>query len=310
MCNLWENLLNFIHLTNPQHTMTQPLKRLAVILFCGLFIHTCFAQVSKEKISLISKGSSLNAFFYGHTGNEEKPTVILLHGLPGNDDNPLNLAENLNKTGLNILVFNYRGSYSSEGYFSNFNCMDDLDAAIGWLKTPANMSKYGIDTSRIVVCGYSFGGCIVLTRALTNPAIRIIVSVSGLDQSVSLKQIATDSVLQAAFESRAGALMAPAGPIKFNPDKSFHEQVNYMISRRDEFDLVKYADKLKDRKILFITGWFDMATLMEENALPLYRKLHSLGSTGISIEAFNTTHRYTEVRPELADSIAKWIERL
>ncbi|HLO60143.1 MAG TPA: hypothetical protein VK179_15445 [Bacteroidales bacterium] len=50
-----------------------------------------------------------------------------------------------------------------------------------------------------------------------------------------------------------------------------------------------------------------MTTLMEENVLPLYRKLHSLGATGISIEAFNTTHRYPEVRQELADAIAKWI---
>ena len=282
--------------------------RLILILTVHVVFITATAQSAREKINLTSGGYALNAFFYGHTGSELKPTVILLHGLPGNDESPLDLAVNLNKSGFNILVFNYRGTFTSEGFFNNFNCMDDLDAALVWLKHPQHMMQYKIDTSLIVVCGYSFGGCIVMTRALTNPVIQYVVSVSGLDQSVSLKSIGSDSLKQAAFESRASSLAAPAGPVKFNPDVNFHDQVNYMISRADDFDVVKYAERLKDKKILFISGWFDTTTLIEENLLPLYRKLHALGANNTSIEVFNTTHRYLEVRPELANTIAAWIK--
>ena len=89
---------------------------LAICAIC----HAVNAQSSPEKIQLTSGGYALDAYLY-HTGAELKPTVILLHGLPGNNQSPLDLAQNLNQAGMNILVFNYRGSYASEGYFSNYS---------------------------------------------------------------------------------------------------------------------------------------------------------------------------------------------
>lgn len=275
-----------------------------VLGFCA-FISAC-AQTG-EKIELISQGSKLNAFFYSTPDKKSSPTVILLHGLPGNDQSPLDLAKNLNQAGFNILVFNYRGSFSSEGYFSHFNCMEDLDAAIDWLKQPDITGKFQIDTSRIIVCGYSFGGGVVLWQALKNPAIRNIVSIAGLDQSVSLKEMAADTTKQAAFIQRAAWMKAPSGPLKFDPDRSIHDQILDIIRRSDELDVVKYAEKLKDRNILFITGSFDIAVPMQIHQLPLYQKLTALGARNISQRTFNTGHQFNEVRPELAKAIEEWV---
>lgn len=280
-----------------------------LLLAVNAIILSVAAQPAAEKINLTSGGNALDAYFYNNPG-ESKPTVILLHGLPGNNSSPLDLAENLSKSGLKILVFNYSGSYASDGYFSSFNCIKDLDAAINWLKQPQQIAQYGIDTSRIIVCGYSFGGCVVLSGALQNPAIKNIVSIAGLDQSVSLKEMAGDSVKQAAFAGRNSGMFAPAGPLKSNPDIPLKMQVSNMISRVDDFDLVKYADRLKDRNILFIAGWLDTATPIETNLLPLYRKLSTLGAENISISTFNSGHRFNDVRPEIAATIATWISSL
>lgn len=283
------------------------MKQLHFLVLLGLnaFIYQVSAQ-SGEKIELVSQGCKLNAYFY-EAPRESSPTIILLHGLPGNDQSPLDLAKNLNQAGLNILVFNYQGSFSSEGYFSHFNCMEDLDAAIEWIKQPDISREFQIDTSRITVCGYSFGGGVVLWQALKNPSIRNIISIAGLDQSVSLKEMTADTTKQAGFIQRAAWMRVPSGPLKFNPNKSMHDQVLEIINRSDELDVVKYAEKLKDRNILFITGSFDTVVPMQVHQLPLYQKLTALGARNISQLTFNTSHQFNEVRPELAKAIKEWV---
>jgi len=70
--------------------------------------------------------------------------VILLDGFPGNVNSPYGLAERLTKGGINILVFNYEGSFNSEGIFSFENCMNDIGVAIDFLKQKKNIQQYAI----------------------------------------------------------------------------------------------------------------------------------------------------------------------
>ncbi len=285
-----------------------PMKNMHFILMLAICVicHTVNAQSAPEKIPLASGGYVLDGYFY-HAGAVSKPTVILLHGLPGNNQSPLDLAQNLNQAGMNILVFNYRGSYTSDGYFSHFHCMEDLDAAITWLKQPPIITQYGIDTGRIVVCGYSFGGGVVLWEAIKNPAIKNIITIAGLDQSVSLKEMAADTLMQVAFAQRAMGMFVPAGPLKSDPQFSYREQISQMIARADEFDVVTHAEKLKDRNILFIGGSLDNLVPMEIHLQPLYQRLMFLGAEHITLQTFNTGHRFNEVRPELAKAIGDWV---
>ena len=47
-------------------------------------------------------------------GAGRRPTVVLLHGLPGNEKN-LDLAQAIRRAGWNVVTFNYRGSWGSPG---------------------------------------------------------------------------------------------------------------------------------------------------------------------------------------------------
>lgn len=284
--------------------MKTQIQKIAAILVIALFSHPLFSQ-TPEKVNLMSNGKALNAHFY--QGTSGAPTVVLAHGLPGNDVSPLNLAEDLNSKGYNILVFNYRGSFTSEGYFSFLNSFNDLDATISWLKQPDHISKYNLDTSRVIVCGYSFGGSLVMIEAIKNKSIKYIVNIAGGDQSVMLAKFVTDSLYRKKFETAVSGYFVPSGPLKADPQLSFHQQVSDLIARRDEFDLNKYADRLTDRKILFIVGWIDYVSMLEENALPIYRKLVNRGGH-VSIQAFESDHQFREVRSDLAQTITDWIQ--
>jgi pimeloyl-ACP methyl ester carboxylesterase len=77
-----------------------------------------------QSFQLPSHGALLNAFVYVAAGAEMHPTVILIHGFPGNERN-LDLAQTIRRAGWNVLYFDYRGSWSSSGNFSFTHSIED-----------------------------------------------------------------------------------------------------------------------------------------------------------------------------------------
>lgn len=284
------------------------MKTLKIIL---LFILTCSflqlaSQVSSVSIDLRSNGNKLDAKFYAINQNVKAPAVILLHGFPGNLSSPLGLAERLHASGFNILVFNYQGSYQSEGNFSFDNCIDNSGAAIEFLLNPVNQNRYNIDTSKIVVCGYSFGGTIAIESGMYNPKIKNIISIANDNHSVSLKKIATDSLFRKSYNQFITKSFEPTGPFRGD----IKTQMAYYLQNIDRYDLVKNADKLNGKKIFFIVGWQDKTSLIEVNTLPLYRKLLQQNAGNVSIKGFESDHRFGNVTDDVSDTIISWIKNL
>jgi dipeptidyl aminopeptidase/acylaminoacyl peptidase len=83
---------------------------------------------------ILSHGARLNAVFYLASGAEPHPTVLLLHGFPGNEKN-LDLAYVLQRDGWNVLFPNYRGAWGSAGTFSFANAIEDVQSEIAFLST-------------------------------------------------------------------------------------------------------------------------------------------------------------------------------
>ena len=96
----------------------------------------------------------MNALLFAAQGDGPKPTVILLHGLPGNERN-LDLAQALRRVGWNVLTFTYRGAWGSDGKFILGNAIEDGEAALAFARS-ADGAKLGIDPRRIVIGGHSY----------------------------------------------------------------------------------------------------------------------------------------------------------
>ncbi len=280
-----------------------------ILILAFLFGSSSASQILPVKVDLFSDGKKLDAKFYPAESDKQSPTVILLHGFPGNDNNPLGLAERLSQTGINVLVFNYQGTFGSEGVFNFDNSADDVGAAIDFLKQKGNMQQFAIDTSRIIICGYSTGGSIALTAAVHNPEINNIIAIAGgNDQAINLKKMADNPAYRTMFEQQIARLYSPKGPIK-GDSIYLHNYFGKIIPDVNNYDLVLNAAKLKSRKILFLTGWQDIEIPMEEYIIPVYRALKNQGSESVSIRAFDAGHYFGNVMDELVNTISDWSKK-
>lgn len=118
--------------------------------------------------ALPTKGAKINAVFFTAAGAGKHPTVLLLHGLPGNEQN-LDLARTMQREGWNVLTLHYRGSWGSPGQFSFAHCIEDGQAALAWLRDPNTPQAPQIDASRLVVIGHSMGGFVTAWLAGHEP---------------------------------------------------------------------------------------------------------------------------------------------
>ncbi len=109
-----------------------------------------------KAVPIPSGGTALNAVLYVAAGAAPHPTVLLLHGFPGNEQN-LDLAQAMRRAGWNVLTLHYRGSWGTPGSFSFHHVLEDADAALAWLRSPAGQAA-GADASHLVVIGHSMGG--------------------------------------------------------------------------------------------------------------------------------------------------------
>ena len=267
------------------------------------------AQLNPVNIDLRNNGNKLDAKFYQVDKAISPPTLILLHGFPGNANSPYGLVERLTKNGINVLVFNYEGSFNSEGIFSWENCMTNIGVAYSFLKQKNNIQQFSIDTSKIFVCGCSMGAAFALSAAVHNSEIRKLIAVAGgNDLSIYLQKMKSDPIFRTALEKRIATAVMPNGPIK-GDSAYIHKYFDQLMSSYEYFDLIKNAEKLKNKEIFFITGWLDTTIPMEEFIIPSYRKLKTLYPKSVSIKALETDHYFTNARDELASSIIEWVNK-
>ena len=283
------------------------MKTLLCVIFVFLNVQGSKSQSLPLSIDLLSNGNILKAQVYPANNGILSPAVILLHGFPGNNNSPLGLAERLQKSGITILVFNYQGSFKSEGLFSFDNCKHDIGVALSFLKQESNIKRFGIDTSRIIFCGYSLGGAMALSAATHNPGIENIISIAGgNDLAIYLTKMALYPAYRTGFEQRIVSTYTPEGPIK-GDSMYIHDYFDRIIPEVDRYDLLKNAEQLKEHKVLFLVGWQDNEIPMEEYIIPIYRKLKSQNPEKVYIRAFDTDHTFGNVKDELANSIVEWV---
>ncbi len=276
-----------------------------ILLFLGSNGHL-FCQSQPVKADIKSDGFRLDANFFPSGIDSLRPAVILLQGFPGNNSSPLGLAEKLNIAGLNVLAFNYQGSFASEGEFSFDNSINNVKAAYDFLTDPGNITRYRIDTSIIVVCGYSFGGAVALESGMYWSEIRHMIAIANADNSVNLRKTMTDPEFRKKYYDLISSGFEPSGPLRGD----LKVQFVYLTENVDRYDLVKNAALLTGKKVFFIVGFRDNTSLMEVNSLPLYRLLVGINPGIVTIAGFETDHSFRNVRNELAESIISWIDSL
>ena len=78
-------------------------------------------------------GVLINGMFYQPSGIGPHPTLVICHGLPGNEKN-LDLAQAVRRAGWNAVMLNYRGSWNSPGTLRFFHNLEDADAVLAYIR--------------------------------------------------------------------------------------------------------------------------------------------------------------------------------
>jgi predicted alpha/beta-fold hydrolase len=131
-----------------------------------------------HELVIDSSGSRMAALAYVAAGKGPHPTVILLHGYPGNEKN-LDLAQAIRHAGWNVLFFHYRGAWGSEGEFSLTGSEADVQAAIDFLRDTRTQAQLRVDPVKLALVGHSMGGHMALAGLTGDSGTICAVSLDG-----------------------------------------------------------------------------------------------------------------------------------
>ena len=289
--------------------------KLLLLYFKALVIFLTVLTVAQSQastpvdITIDRNGVLLKGKFYISEGTENFPTVILLHGFPGNEKDVLGLGNILAQEGINALTFNYSGTHQSHGQLNFENTQKDIKAVFEFIHNSENIHKHKIDTTRIYLGGFSYGGGMAFTYAANHPEIKAVFSIAGNDHGVFMEEYKRNQGMQKIIDEMFNDLKAQPGKVRFAPGGTPKEMVEMkIIELNPTYHLLNSVPLLAQKDILLIGGWDDHNVSIENIILPLYRALRDEAKT-VRIVAFQDDHSFKNSREELAQTIIEWIKK-
>ncbi|HXP65674.1 MAG TPA: alpha/beta fold hydrolase [Steroidobacteraceae bacterium] len=237
-------------------------------------------------------GVLINGLLYSPGGAGPHPTLVICHGLPGNEKN-LDLAQAVRRAGWNAVTFNYRGSWGSPGTFRFAQNPQDAEAVLSFLREPANASKLGVDTKRIAIAGHSMGGWVTAHTASRDPSLAGAVLISMADMGL----------LGSAPHARAVAVMAD--DMETLADVTAESMADEVAAHAKEFGVAGTAPGLAKIPVLVITANDGLAAQADALAAAIKSKGGKVATVHM-----DTDHSYSDHRIALENAVITWLSGL
>ncbi len=253
-----------------------------------------------DEVTLHSAGVALSAIVYVAAGAGPHPTLVLLHGFPGNERN-LDLAHAVRRAGWNVVFFHYRGVWGSGGAFSFAHVLEDAGHVIDEVRAPAFAAAHRVDSARIALLGHSMGGFAALLSASERDDLACAVSLAGANLG-AMGRAAHDPAIA---KSMATALGGWSGPIR---GTSGIELVREVAKHAGTYDLVARAGALAGRSLLLVAGARDDVTPPARHHAPLVEALKRSGATRLrSVVLDDADHAFSDQRIALAHEVVSFL---
>lgn len=247
---------------------------------------------------LRSHGSGMNAVIYLASGTAPHPTLLLLHGFPGNEQN-LDLAQAARRAGWNVLTLHYRGSWGSEGSFSFLGAAEDAHAALAFLEDPTVDAHYRIDPAHIAVAGHSMGGYMAADAAADDPRVVGLFLIDPWDIGADARTLGTAEGRRAWHDEAVGDLPPLAGT-------SEAQLAAEMQANADRFDLTKRTIAFGQRPVDIVgaeRGGGSAQTV-------LLNAVRSAGNVQATGSVWPTDHPFSDMRIALSAELVRWLGQL
>ena len=249
---------------------------------------------SMDELAFESGGARVNGFIYLAQGKGPHPTVVLLHGYPGNERN-LDLAQAMRRAGMNVLYFNYRGAWGSGGEFTFANAQEDVATALRWLRSPELVSRYRIDPSRIALVGHSMGAWLALLGAAADSGVKCVGALEVAD--MARRMTGGDSAARRDRMAYDDWLTAPGGPLRASA-RALEASADSNASR---WTLAARAAELAPRTILLLDNDHN------PDHAAIAAALGSAGAKRLTTRVWPTDHSFSDRRIALARTVVRWL---
>jgi uncharacterized protein len=243
---------------------------------------------------IISHGARLNAVIYLASGAGPRPTVLLMHGFPGNEQN-MDLVYAIRRAGWNVLVPHYRGSWGSAGTFSFSNAVEDTQAAVQFLRDPENTKKYRIDTAKIVLVGHSMGGFLVAITGAGDPQVFGVAMISAWNLGPAAERPASPQRTKSFRD--ASPRLAGTTP------EGLLSEAQKNAAKWNYFD---WAPALKTRPMLVVESHDGN----DPDNKAMAEALRKVGDAHVTEVYMETDHVYSDHRIALQAVVVEWLQSL
>ncbi|WP_332854426.1 alpha/beta hydrolase family protein [Duganella sp. S19_KUP01_CR8] len=252
-----------------------------------------------RQLLIPSGGVGMNALLMRAAGKGPKPTLVLLHGLPGNEQN-LDLAQAVRRAGWNVLTMHYRGSWGSPGNFSIEGAIQDAEAAMVFLRLPENATRFNINTGRVFVGGHSMGGLAAALYAAAHPDVAGLLLIdawnAGSDGKDLLAHPDTLAALLEGLGDDMGNSLTGTDPARLAEEMKRHA---------NDWDLMMFAPALAIPPTLVIGATRGGGA--ENKALAdVIRAQHKRRISSLTIDS---DHSFADHRIALSAAVVNWLQR-
>ena len=251
---------------------------------------------SMQVVHIPTHGVEINGVLYQAAGAGPHPTMVLYHGLPGNEQN-LDLAQAVRRDGWNVLTLHYRGSWGSPGTYSFTHVFEDAQAALDFVRDPAVAQRYGVDRRRLVVAGHSLGGMAAAEVGAHNPDLAGVVLISAANMGrIGETRGGGDREKLAAFMAQNNESLATT------PQAMADEA----IAHARDWDFITLAGALSRHPLLVVTS--DDGLGPTDAALAA--AVRAAHAAPVSETHLATDHSYSGMRIALEAAVIGWLDAL
>jgi uncharacterized protein len=247
------------------------------------------------ELNFDSHGSRMNGHMYLANGPGPHPTVLLLHGFPGNERN-LDLAQAMRRTGWNVLFFHYRGAWGSEGTFSVANVIEDVASALSYLRD----DQPRVDSERIAIVGHSLGGFATLMGAANDSEVRCAVALDFANMGTYGRIFASDPDAASEFAAYSDNLQMLSG-------LTGQAIVANSIENTQNWELANRVDALSGKSILVLAGGVGDAIDLDTIIMPVIEAMRTNQAIELDFHVMETDHSFSWKRIELAERVTNWL---
>lgn len=250
------------------------------------------APAGMIELKIPSEGWLLAGMMYTPNGNTNHPTLILLHGFPGNEKN-LDIAQLVRAHGWNVIYFDYRGSWGSQGKFSFKNCVQDVVNVVAFCNKYQDSLK--IDSSNIVLFGHSMGAWVCLKSLGQLPQIKKAFNLSTWDISGDFQKVSNKTEMLELVNN------PDFGGKHFVLNTNVEKLFTPILKDPVYFNLINDAPSLANKQIIMIDE--------HSNNKQIAEAIQKSNQAFFEYQVWQADHPFTNKRASLMNKIIAFLDK-